>query len=66
MLNELKATVFVYLVRPYLKPNESGIRDCPCCGELLSYYDEQGWLHMQDGDADCYGALGYGKGSKCA
>jgi hypothetical protein len=42
--------------------NDKRIRDCPCCGDLLQFYDDCGWIHMVDGDADCYGALSYGKG----
>ena len=62
-MNRLKASIFVYLIRPLLKNAESGdVMDCPVCGELLQFYERDGWLHLADGDADCYGALGYGKG----
>ncbi len=61
---KLRALVFVHIVRPKLaKPdNDSRIMDCPLCGELLQYYEANGWLHLVDGDADCWGVLGYGKG----
>jgi hypothetical protein len=59
-MKRLKAWLFVHLVRPRLAPGD--IRECPMCGELLQWYDRDGWLHLADGDADCYGALGYGKG----
>ena len=61
-MKKIKAWLFVYAIRPFLKPGD--IRDCPVCGELLSYYDSHGWLHTCDGDADCYGALSYGKGPR--
>ena len=59
-IERMKAAIFVYVVRPMLPPGD--VRDCPCCGELLEWYDDYGWLHLADGDADCYGALAYGKG----
>ena len=63
MIEKIKAAIFVYLILPYLNryPTED-IIDCPCCGELLQFYKVNGYLHLADGDADCYGALGYGKG----
>ena len=59
-LNTAKAWVFVHIIRRLLKRGDN--RSCPMCGQLLQFYDDYGWLHMADGDADCYGALGYGKG----
>lgn len=61
LIQKFKAAVFVYIVRPFLSETDSGIRDCPLCGMLLQHYTDAGWLHMADGDADCYGALGVGK-----
>ena len=62
-MNKIKAAIFVYVIRPWLAKADSGdVRDCPVCGELLQFYPRDGWLHLADGDADCYGALGYGKG----
>jgi hypothetical protein len=62
-MKKIKAFVFVYICKPYLDAfNDEGLIDCPCCGELLQKYDDCGYLHMIDGDADCYGALGTGKG----
>ena len=66
-MRKLKAAVFYYLIRPIMNRSpklvDAGITDCPMCGELLTYYKKDGFLHMSDGDADCYGALGKGKGS---
>jgi len=62
MLEKLKAWLFVHVIRPALKYETGGIRHCPVCGDLLQCYDDYGWLHLVDGDADCYGALSYGKG----
>lgn len=61
-LKKVKARIFVHLIRPLL--SEGDIRTCPMCGELLQWYDSHGWLHLADGDADCWGALGYGKGPR--
>jgi transcription initiation factor IIE alpha subunit len=59
-----KAAVFYYIIRPMMNRFVSErIVKCPMCGEMLQYYDEQGFLHLADGDADCYGVLGAGKGS---
>lgn len=56
-----KVWAFVYLVLPVInKFCKKDLIDCPCCGELLQKYDE-GYLHMADGDRDCYGMLGAGK-----
>lgn len=67
MRNQLriaKAAVFYYVIRPAMNRVVSAqIVDCPCCGELLQKYDDCGFVHLEDGDADCYGALGTGKGS---
>ena len=58
------AAIFIAYVLPALNKHCSEpIIECPCCGELLQKYDEQGYLHLADGDADCYGALGIGKGN---
>jgi hypothetical protein len=62
-MNKLRAAIFYYLIRPILNRTEEGLIDCPMCGELLQKYDVCGYLHLADGDADCYGALGAGKGS---
>lgn len=61
---KLLASIFYYTVLPFMNRfcTEQFIK-CPCCGELLAKYHENGYLHMCDGDADCYGALGKGKGS---
>ena len=66
LAQKLKAAVFVYAVRPFLSRDAERVRDCPVCGQLLELYDDYGWLHLADGDADCYGALSYGKGKKLA
>lgn len=57
------AWIFVHAIRPCLSAGD-GIRPCPVCGVLLQWYDDYGWLHLTDGDADCWGALSYGKGPK--
>jgi hypothetical protein len=63
-LKKIKAWVFVHIVLPCLNAFcKEDIIACPCCGELLQHYSENGYLHLADGDADCYGALGYGKGN---
>jgi hypothetical protein len=64
LIQKIKATLFVHAIRPFLKENENRIMKCPVCGDLLQWYDDYGWLHLVDGDADCYGALSYGKGKK--
>jgi hypothetical protein len=62
-MNKIKAWVFIYLIRPFLKKGgDSGLMDCPMCGRLLDYTSSHGWLHMADGDTDCYGAISHGKG----
>ncbi len=62
-MKKLRAWLFVKFVRNRLKHGEPGdLRDCPMCGQLLQWYSKDGWLHMADGDADCYGAIGAGKG----
>lgn len=66
-MKKIKAWLFVHLVRPLMRDGETGeLRKCPCCGELLQFYPSHGWLHMVDGDADCFGALSYGKGRRDA
>ncbi len=69
MIEKIKAALFVYAVLPYLNRKQMAAdnRDddyikCPCCGKWLQFYKNNGYLHAMDGDADCYGALGYGKG----
>lgn len=67
MVEQIKARAFYYVLRPIMN-RIPAIRDrqlvaCPMCGECLQHYDKQGFLHLIDGDADCYGALGAGKGS---
>lgn len=63
---KMKAAVFFWIIRPIMNRipslRDAGIVDCPCCGRLLEYYPVQGFLHLSDGDADCFGALGKGKG----
>jgi hypothetical protein len=60
---KVKAATFVYLVRPILNRFcDENVIDCPVCGKLLQKYSDCGYLHLADGDADCYGAIGYGKG----
>ena len=62
-MKKLKAALFYYIVRPIMNRTvKRTIVTCPCCRELLEYYDDSGLLHLADGDADCYGALGAGKG----
>lgn len=61
---KLMATIFVEYVLPVLnRYGDDPLVECPCCGELLQKYGAQGYLHMADGDVDCYGALGLGKGN---
>lgn len=61
-MRKLKAIVFCYVIKPYLdRFCKQQLIDCPCCGELLQRYNDCGYVHMVDGDADCYGALGVGK-----
>lgn len=61
---KLKASIFYYLIRPVMnRLSSEDIVDCPVCGKLLQKYDAQGYLHISDGDADCYSAIGVGKGS---
>ena len=63
-MNTLKAFIFYWLLRPILnRVSGESVRSCPMCGELLQYYGDAGYLHIGDGDADCYGALNAGKGS---
>ena len=54
MKNQFKAAVFYYLIRPVMNrlPAKDSIADCPMCGELLFYYENDGFLHLADGDAD--------------
>lgn len=62
-MNKIKAAIFYYVLRPLL--NRFGgteMRSCPMCGELLDHSESHGYLHLVDGDADCYGALSAGKG----
>ncbi len=64
MEKRTKAAFFYYILRPLMNRFVTdSIVECPICGELLQKYDEQGFLHIADGDADCYGAIGAGKGS---
>jgi hypothetical protein len=65
LMKTAKAWLFVHVIRPFLsKGNFGDIQDCPVCGHLLQWYDSHGWLHLSDGDADCWGALGHGKGER--
>jgi len=60
-----KAALFYYFIRPYYNAHmkDHELIECPVCGKLLQYYEKEGFLHLSDGDADCYGALGKGKGN---
>lgn len=60
---KLTAALFVYIVRPVMNAAcAEPVKRCPCCGEFLQKYDDCGYVHIGEGDADCYGALSYGKG----
>jgi len=62
-MEKTKAAIFYYIIRPLLnRLCRQEMLQCPCCGDLLTKYN-QGYLHMVDGDADCYGALSKGKGN---
>jgi hypothetical protein len=62
-VKKLQAIIFYFVVRPYLNRfGGTALRTCPMCGELLDHSESHGYLHMVDGDADCYGALSVGKG----
>lgn len=63
-MQRIKAALFVYIIRHFLHGDVGDIRRCPVCGDLLQFYKHYGWLHIVDGDADCYGALSYGKGKR--
>lgn len=64
MIRKEMAAIFYYIIRPVMnRLCKEDIIECPVCGELLQRYDDCGYIHLADGDADCYGALGKGKGS---
>jgi hypothetical protein len=70
IVQKMKAWIWVHVLRPrwnreemVANPGEYSCRRCPMCGDLLEWDSECGWLHLGDGDADCWGALSYGKGS---
>jgi len=64
MNEKILASIFYYYMLPLLNKYKTDrtIFRCPMCDELLEFYDKQGWLHLEDGDADCWGCLSIGKG----
>lgn len=62
-LKRQRAEMFVYVIKPLMdRFGNKEICACPMCGEMLQYYRDCGYVHLADGDADCYGVLGTGKG----
>lgn len=64
-MKKTRAYIFYYIVRPVLNrfTKEGSFMKCPLCDDYIQKYGDVGFVHLSSGDADCFEALGKGKGS---